>query len=236
MSRSGFCRRVELQHADDQKIPGIFLRRLTELSSSTRVKFAVRIVDRQDINRSVDYGEAGNLQVSQVEEAIVRTYETEQSLSSIVVSCAKEQGATSESDDFQQISIDDNGFAELEWSFQNDLGRGWAVPVKTEETSSRLTMNNKLVLVTHVWLMKVRVCFPYACTALCSVRWASVVWKGLLRTGHMHMASGTAIGPPGGAQLCLGCLQTQVQLSPPRETVAPRTGRCPVVRGVTFQT
>jgi len=68
-----FCRCVMLHPASDQKIPGIFLRRVTRLSSSMRVKFAVEVVDRQDKNRSVDCGEAGNLQVLQVKDAIMCT-------------------------------------------------------------------------------------------------------------------------------------------------------------------
>jgi len=50
------CRRVELMVARDQKIPGIFLRRMIEVSSSIRVKFAVKIVGRQKKVKVVTVG------------------------------------------------------------------------------------------------------------------------------------------------------------------------------------
>ena len=115
-----------------------------------------------------------------------------------------------------------DNFAEFETSFEGKMRNwGWSVPVRTEPTPPGLIMDDKLVLRTHLWLMKVQACFPRACTALCTVEWALFVWKGVIRSGPM--ASGAAIGPPGGAQLYLVRLQTQVHLSPPKETVTGQT-------------
>jgi len=89
-------------------------------------------------------------------------------------------------------------FAESERSFEGELPCwGWAVPVKTEPTPPGLIMDNKLVLRTHLWLMKVRACVPHACTALCTVEWASVVWKGVILCG---------LCSAGEEQVCSPCL------------------------------
>ena len=69
-----YCRRIKLEPAIDlQNIPGFYLQRVTHFSSSMKVKFAVKIVDRQNETKSIDLGEAGNLQVLQAKKAIIST-------------------------------------------------------------------------------------------------------------------------------------------------------------------
>ena len=58
-----------LHPASNHRIPSIYLQRVTEVPSAIEVKFAVKIINRQDRSKSIDYGKFGNLQVLQVNDA-----------------------------------------------------------------------------------------------------------------------------------------------------------------------
>ena len=90
----------------------------------------------------------------QVKDADCAHDRREQSLSCITVPCAQESDLINII--FSSYDSYDDDSAELERSFEGEMSWGWSVPAKIEPTPPGLIKGDKLVLRTHVWLMKVQ--------------------------------------------------------------------------------
>ena len=151
------CRCVNLHPASNQKIPGIFLQRVTRGSSKLKVKFAVKLIDRLNRDKSIDHGKAVILQLVGSKTPYCAHDRREHSLSNITIPCAQHLEVIRRILSRKETYNDDS--AEFERSFEGETSWGWPVPENMEQTSPALIKGDKLVLRTHVWLMKVQAYF-----------------------------------------------------------------------------